>query len=108
MMKRRCSVSPDDWKACVVDTAPLREGPVFVGIDIGGGVSMTAIAFYWPMTGRHEVYGCFPATPSLMVRGKDDNVGQRYVNMHKRGELYIYPGKAPNNKEVFGTGVKED
>ena len=65
----------DDWKATLVLEAPPREGPVFVGIDIGGGVSMTAIAFYWPMTGRHEVYACFPATPSLLVRGKDDNVG---------------------------------
>ena len=43
-----CEVS--DWLAVEVDEVP-REGPVYFGIDVGQGASMTAIAAYWPETG---------------------------------------------------------
>ena len=69
---------------------------------------MTAIAFYWPESGRLEAYGCFPGTPSLLVRGKADHVDRRYENMHKRGELFIYPGKAPNNKKFLAPDGRAD
>lgn len=48
---------------------------------------MTAVAFYWPQTGRLEVVGTFPSRPSLLDRGQADGVGDRYVQMQNRGEL---------------------
>ncbi|MFC6687639.1 terminase TerL endonuclease subunit [Jhaorihella thermophila] len=44
-------------------------------------------AFYWPETGRLEALGTFPSKPGLLDRGQNDGVGDRYVQMHDRGEL---------------------
>lgn len=77
----------DQWLAAEVETLPPREGPVVVGIDLGGSASMSAAAFYWPLTGRLECWGTFPGSPGLLDRGQADGVGSRYVDMAERGEL---------------------
>ena len=77
----------DEWLNCETATLPPREGPVVVGIDLGGSASMSAVAFYWPQTGRLEALGTFPSRPSLLDRGQTDGVGDRYVQMQGRGEL---------------------
>ena len=48
---------------------------------------MSAAALYWPLTGRLEAVGAFPATPGLADRGAADGVSGRYVEMSDRGEL---------------------
>jgi phage terminase large subunit-like protein len=80
-------LTTDEWLRCETAAAPPREGPVVVGIDLGGSASMSAAAFYWPTTGRLEVVGCFPSRPSLLDRGQADGVGDRYTQMRDRGEL---------------------
>ena len=80
-----CAVKPADL--------PPRDGPAYVGIDIGGAASMTAAAVVWPETGRLEVRGAFPATPDVRVRGETDGVGGLYARMVERGELQVYPGR---------------
>ena len=87
----------DDWRALERAIPPAREGPLAIGVDLGGGVSMSAIAFYWPETGRLETYGALPSSPNLEERGLEDGVGSRYSQMHQRGELFLYPGRATNN-----------
>jgi phage terminase large subunit-like protein len=77
----------DEWLACEVADLPPREGPVVVGIDLGGSASMSAAAFYWPQTGRLEVVGTFPCNPGLADRGAADGVSGRYQEMADRGEL---------------------
>jgi phage terminase large subunit-like protein len=77
----------DEWLRCEAADVPPREGPVVVGIDLGGSASMSAAAFYWPATGRLEVFGTFPCKPSLLDRSQADGVGDRYVQMQQRGEL---------------------
>ena len=94
-------IAAEDWKAITSDNPPPRQGPVAVGVDLGGGSSMTAVAFYWPETGRLEVGGCFPARPDLEERGKLDYVGRRYLKMFEVGELRVYPGRATNNKRFL-------
>lgn len=74
-----CEVSPDDL--------PPREGPVVLGVDLGGSRSMSAAALYWVETGRLEVVGAFPCNPSLSDRGQSDGVSGRYCEMRDRGEL---------------------
>lgn len=86
-------VSPENWGASVVSVLPPRGGPVCVGLDLGTSSSMTAAALYWPDTGRLETLGAFPAEPSLATRGKDDGVGDRYINMEERKEIRVYPGQ---------------
>lgn len=84
---RDALLTVDEWLAAETSTLPAREGEVVVGIDLGGSASMTAVAFYWPLTGRLEALGTFPSTPSLADRGAADGVSGRYVEMQERGEL---------------------
>lgn len=77
----------DEWQACEVAELPPRNGPCVIGIDLGGSASMSAVAFYWPESGRLEALGTFPASPSLSDRGAADGVGGRYAEMAERGEL---------------------
>jgi phage terminase large subunit-like protein len=83
----------DEWLACEASELPPRDGQVIIGIDLGGSASMTAAAFFWPETGRLEVFGTFPSAPSLADRGAADGVSGRYVEMSDRGELSILGDK---------------
>ena len=53
-------VSLSAWSACVTEEPPLAEGPVCVGVDLGGSSSMTAAAMYWPETGLLRCGGRVP------------------------------------------------
>lgn len=88
---RSVLVTVDEWMGAEVspDDLPEREGPCILGVDLGGSRSMSAAAFYWPMTGRLEALGTFPAVPSLADRGASDGVSDRYAQMHERGELSV-------------------
>ena len=86
-------VSLSAWSACVTEEPPLAEGPVCIGVDLGGSSSMTAAAMYWPETGLLRCVGAFPSDPPLGERGADDGVGERYVKMHRRGEIAVFPGR---------------
>lgn len=90
-------VTVEDWRAVTRRGAAPKDGPVAVGVDLGGGTSMSAVSFYWPDTGRLECVAALPAQPSLEEKGKMDGVGNRYCIMATRGELLTYPGKATNN-----------
>jgi phage terminase large subunit-like protein len=90
---RNMLLTLDEWMTAEVDEAPPRDGPVIVGLDLGGSSSMTAAAFFWRETGRLEVLGGFPASPSLLHRGAADAVGSRYVEMSARGELVVMGDK---------------
>jgi phage terminase large subunit-like protein len=82
-------LTTDEWLACEVSEVPARAGQVVIGIDLGGSASMTAAAFYWPETGRLECHGTFPSRPSLLDRGQNDGVNDRYCQMQDRGELSV-------------------
>ena len=96
-------VSPENWKAATVTKSelPPREGPVFLGVDLGGGNSMSGAACYWAETGRLEAYGCLPAEPSLRERGNQDNVGELYEKMKEDGHLFLWPGRGNNNSQFL-------
>jgi phage terminase large subunit-like protein len=81
------------WQACEVTELPPREGPLVCGLDLGGSASMSAWANYWPQTGRLESYGAFASQPGLLERGRSDAVGERYLEMHRRGELITLGGQ---------------
>lgn len=86
---RSVLVTVDEWLTSEVapDALPAREGPCVLGVDLGGSRSMSAAALYWPITGRLECVGAFPATPGLADRGAADGVSGRYMDMSERGEL---------------------
>ena len=86
-------VPADRWELVTTRPRPERAGPVYVGFDIGGSVSLTACALYWPQCGRLEIYAACGDQPDLMARGEADGVGDRYRLMHNRGELRTFPGR---------------
>ena len=65
--------------------APVVVPLIKIALLIGG--LMTAAAYFWPHTGRLEVLGWFPTKPTLAIRGVNDGVGRRYLDMAERGEL---------------------
>ena len=64
-------------------------GPYVLGIDLGGSAAMSAASCYFPATGALRSIACFCAEPSLAERGLRDGVGDQYVLMHRRGEIFI-------------------
>ncbi|MEP1592890.1 terminase large subunit [Sulfitobacter sp.] len=86
---RSVLLTVDEWLGCEVapDDLPPREGPVVLGVDLGGSRSMSAVALYWQETGRLEAVAAFPAKPNLADRGAADGVSNRYSEMAERGEL---------------------
>ncbi|KEP67861.1 terminase [Thioclava dalianensis] len=86
---RSVLLTVDEWLGCEVSPCdlPPRDGPVVLGVDLGGSRSMSAAALYWPETGRLEAVGAFPCNPGLGDRGQSDGVSGRYIEMRDRGEL---------------------
>ena len=65
------------------------KGPKVWGVDLGGTAAQSAIACFWPQTGRLEAVSAFPENPSLKTRGTTDGVGSLYEACYKRGELIV-------------------
>jgi len=86
---RSVLITIDEWLSAEVapDALPRRDGPVILGVDLGGSRSMSAAALFWPLTGRLEAVAAFPSQPGLADRGAADGVAGRYVEMADRGEL---------------------
>ena len=57
------------------------------GVDLGTSAAQSAIAAYWPESGRLECFAAFPCEPSLAERGLRDGVGNLYSECHKSGDL---------------------
>ena len=64
-----------------------RAGQCVWGIDLGTSAAQSAVAAFWPGTGRLECIAAFPCAPSLAERGLRDGVGALYQQCAKRGEL---------------------
>ena len=73
------------WAAIEGD-AP-REGRCVWGLDLGTSSSQSAVAAYWPQTGRLECMAAFPHEPSLAERGLRDGCGDLYLQCAARAEL---------------------
>lgn len=70
-----------------------RKGAYILGLDLGGGTSMTGAAAYWPITGGCEIVAAFPDDPELIKRGILDGVNDLYLRMEAGGDLFTTPGK---------------
>ena len=73
------------WEAAEGDRT--RDGAVIWGADLGTSAAMSAVAAYWPETGRLESVAAFPHEPTLAERGLRDGVGGLYQQCSERGEL---------------------
>ena len=66
------------------------------GIDLGTSAAQSAVAAFWPDTGRLDVVSAFPENPDLEARGQSDSVGRLYATAHQRGELILAGENAVN------------
>ena len=80
------------WSAIEGEAGP--DGPCVWGVDLGTSAAQSAVAAFWPATGRLECVAAFPAEPSLAERGLRDGVGNLYVECARRGELITVGGRA--------------
>ena len=87
------------WES--IEGEAAAEGPVIYGCDLGTSASMSAIAGFFPDTGRLEVLSAFPNEPSLAERGLRDGVGGLYVEGARRGELIQVGGSAVDISELL-------
>ena len=75
-------------------------GRCYWGIDLGTSAAQSAIAAYWPDTGRLEVMAAFPNEPGLPERGLRDGVADLYAKCYARGELIQTGGSAVSVMEL--------
>ena len=75
------------WESVEVDGVD-RSGPYVLGVDLSQNAAISALSAYWPESGSLDAIGALPASPGLSERGVRDGVGDRYVRMVERGELY--------------------
>ena len=73
------------WAAIEGD-APADGGCVW-GIDLSLSDAMSAVAAYFPATGRLEAVAAMASIPDLAERGLADGVGRLYTECAARGEL---------------------
>ena len=102
---RAVVLSADAWRACEVQNLPDADGPFILGVDLGSGAAMSAVAAYWPVTARLECWAAFPAEPDLTSRGAKDGVGSLYQRMAERGELTVTGGRTVDVGELIGAAV---
>ena len=90
-------LSIQQYRALVAADEVPRKGPWLMGVDVGGGAAMTAVAAYWPESGRAEVYAGVPSVKdgaplSLKQRSSSDGLGPAvYPAMAAEGSLSAYP-----------------
>ena len=64
-------------------------GAAVWGVDLSTCAAQSAIACFWPQSGRLEAVSAFPEKPNLKTRGTQDGAGSLYETCHRRGELIL-------------------
>ena len=88
---RALILSADLWSS--IEGEAEAAGPCVWGIDLGASSAQSAVASYWPATGRLECVSAFPTIPDLSERAVKDGVGQLYHSCRDRGELILTEGR---------------
>lgn len=100
-------IDAEAWGRIEAAGEARRSGPYVLGVDLGGGAAMSAVAGYWPMTGRLEARAAFPSLPPLDERERADGVDGLYRRMVGRGELWL-SGEHAVDLPAFLCGVVTD
>lgn len=91
------------WAA--IEGTAERAGPCIWGVDCGGSAAQSAVAGYFPLTGRLEAVAAFPTEPGLAERGLADGVGRLYQDCADRGELIQTGGAAVALAPLFAEAL---
>ncbi len=88
---RALILSADLWQS--IEGEAEASGPCVWGIDLGASSAQSAVASYWPSTGRLECVAALPTIPDLSERAVKDGVGRLYHACRDRGELILTDGR---------------
>ena len=80
------------WRSIEGEAEPI--GKCYWGLDLGTSAAMSAVAAFFPASGRLEVLCAFPTEPSLADRGVADGVDRLYAEGARRGEIICTGGNA--------------
>ena len=83
----------DTWKR--IEGEAEAKGPCYWGIDMGSGAAASAVACYWPTSGRLEAVAAFGQVPDLRERALADGAGSVYRVAHRRGEIVLLGERVP-------------
>ena len=92
-------LAPSTWGG--IEGVADRDGPCTWGIDLGTSSAQSAVAAFWPATGRLEALAAFPSDPSFAERGLRDGVGNLYDQCARRGELIACGGSAVSVSDLL-------
>lgn len=81
------------WQNIEVDDVDMQ-GRCVWGVDLGGSAASSAVASFWPDSGRLETLAAFPREPDLYARGLNDGVGTLYQVCYERDEILTNGGAA--------------
>ena len=101
---RQWLLSPNTWER--IEGNAASAGRCLWGIDLGTSAAMSAVAAYWPESGRLDVLCAFPREPGLAERGLADGVGNLYVKGFTHGELVMCGGEAVDISELLGVALE--
>ncbi len=106
--------TPDTAESLLADAATWtaaegeaeRAGAHVMGVDMGGSVSWSAAAAYWPDSGRLEALAVTGDSPALDEKATRDGVDPAlYRGLHRSGELVTAPGRVPPASALFGEAI---
>ena len=86
-------LDPDVWQAAEGDVPP--KGRCFWGIDLGSSAAASAVAAFWPASGRLEALAAFGGIPDLRTRATADGAGELYHVAERRGEIVLLGDRVP-------------
>ena len=102
--QRQSLLSAGVWQG--IEGEAEAVGPCVWGIDLGTTQAMSALAAYYPDTGRLDCLAAFADTPGLAERGLADGTGRLYLDMERRGELVTTPGRVSNVVDLLREGMR--
>ena len=83
-------IAAETWRDEVeTDDLPAAAGPCSWGVDLGGTAAFSAVACYWPASGRLQGFVSCGNDPPLPERAKMDNVAGIYERMLRDGDLVL-------------------
>ena len=85
--------------------APKPEGPHVLGVDLGGSVSLAAVAAYWPATGRLDALAATGTIPSLSSRGKKLGASEAFLRAQADGQLVVTEGRNADPAALITTAL---
>ena len=101
---------PDTHRAVILEAALWQSiegeaeagGRPIWGVDLGSSAAQSAVASYWPGSGRLECVAAFPTVPPLAERAVRDGAGQLYAACRARGELILTDGRVSDIRVLLG------